>query len=214
MYSNIGILSEDLLKEILPSNITKECLTHLQYCQEIKHEDLGLFLSTPQDTLSSPQSESFLFFPTLCSADKSEVSWTTPPDLSYCIRWLAQYTDPHNYFPPRFLHVLLLRIVFRFTLTAPGKAIDDYSKHFQHRCTMWKTGVHWLMEEGVECMVEMVNIDKQGPHGVVVITKSEQDAVENCISVFNNIVVSCVMEAKIAMDTPTDLLVHSFPYSF
>ena len=189
MYSNIGILSEDLLKKILPSNITKKCLIHLQYCQEIKHKDLDLFLSPPQDT-----SQSFLFFPALCSVDKSEVSWTTPPD-SYSIGWLAQCTDPYDYFPIRFLHVLLLRIVFRFTLTSPGKAVDEHSKHFQRRCTMWKTGVHWLMEEGVECMVEMVKIDKQGQPGVVVITKSEQDAVENCISIFNNIV-SCVMETK------------------
>ena len=182
---NIGIIPEHLLQEILPPYITKECLVHLQYCQEIKQEDIGLFISTPQDTSSSPQS--FLFFPALCSADKSEMSWTTPPD-NYSIGWLAQCTDPYDYFPPRFLHVLLLRIVFRFTLTAPQ---EHLSKHFQHLCTLWKTGVHWLMEEGVECMLEMVNINK-GP-GLVIITRSEQDTVENCISVFNSIV-SCVMK--------------------
>ena len=184
---NIGIIPENILQELLPPYITKECLVHLQYCQEIEHKDIGLFVSTPQDTSSNPQS--FSFFPALCSADKSEVSWTTPPD-SYSIGWLAQCTDPHHYFPPRFLHVLLLRIVFSFTLTAPGKAVE-HSKHFQRRCIMWKTGVHWLMEEGVECMVEMVDINK-GP-GVVIITRSEQDTVENCISIFNSII-SCVME--------------------
>ena len=185
---NIGIVPENILQKLLPSYITKECLVHLQYCQEIKHKDIGLFLSTPQDASSSPQS--FLFFPALCSANKSEVSWSTPPD-SYSIGWLAQYTDPYDYFPPRFLHVLLLRIVFSFTLTAPGKTIGEESKHFQHRCTMWKTGLHWLMKKDVECIVEMVNINK-GP-GVVIITRSEQDRVENCISVFNSIV-NCVME--------------------
>ena len=185
---NIGIIPENLLQKLLPSYITKECLVHLQYCQEIKHRDIGLFLSTPQDTSSSPQS--FLFFPALCSADKSEVSWTTPPD-SYSIGWLAQCTDPYDYFPQRFLHVLLLRIVFRFTLTAPQEYSSRETRHFHHLCTLWTTGVHWLMEEGVECMVEMVDINK-GP-GVVVITRSEQDTVENCICVFNSIV-SCVME--------------------
>ena len=194
---NIGIVPENLLQKLLPSYITKECLVHLQYCQEIKHKDIGLFLSTPQDTSSSPQS--FLFFPALCSADRSEVSWSTPPDLSYSIGWLAQCTDPHDYFPPRFLHVLLLRIVFGFTLTAPqvhlsakakAAATDSFYKHYcQRRCTMWKTGVHWQMEEGAECMVEMVN----GNKGVVVITKSEQDFMENCNSIFNSII-SCVME--------------------
>ena len=181
---NIGIIPENILQKLLPSYITKECLVHLQYCQEIKHKDIGLFLSTPQDASSSPQS--FLFFPALCSADRSEVSWSTPPD-SYSIGWLAQCTDPRDYFPPRFLHVLLLRIVSRFTLTAPCGIVDEHSNHFQCRCTMWKTGVHWLMEEGVECMVEMVN------KRMVIITKSKQNLIENCISVFNSIV-SCVME--------------------
>ena len=164
--------------------------------QEIKCKDIGLFLSAPQDTSSICQS--FLFFPALCSVDKSEVSWSTPPDR-YSVGWLAQCTDPYDYFPPRFLHVLLLRIVFRFTLTAPqvrlsskakAAATDSfYKQNCQRRCTMWKTGVHWQMEEGVECIVEMVNINK----GVVVITRSERDLMENCISVFNNIV-SSVME--------------------
>ena len=191
---NIGIIPENLLQELLPSYITKECLVHLQYCQEIKHKDIGLFLSTPQDTSSSPQS--FLFFPALCSADKSEVSWITPSN-SYSIGWLAQCTDPYDYFPPRFLHVLLLRIVFKFTLTAEVRlsakakaaSTDPFYKHnCQRRCTMWKTGIHWRMEEGAECILEMVNANK----GVMVIIRCERDFMYNCISVFNSIV-SCVM---------------------
>ena len=191
---NIGIIPENLLQELLPSYITKECLVHLQYCQEIKHRDIRQFLSTPQDSSSSPQS--FLFFPALCSVDKSDESWTTPPDR-YSIGWLAQCTDPYDYFPPRFLHVLLLRIVFKFTLTAEVRlsakakaaSTDPFYKHnCQRRCTMWKTGIHWRMEEGAECILEMVNVNK----GVMVIIRCERDFMYNCISVFNSIV-SCVM---------------------
>ena len=189
---NIGIIPRNVLESILPENIPKECLVQLQYCQLISHKDVGAFPSlTPSDSTD----RSFLFFPALCSVDKSEVPWVTPPDLSYSIGWLARCTDPCDYFPPRFLHVLLLRVVFRFTLCVPAQnqasgTSPDHSK-FQHRCTMWKTGVHWLMKEGVECMVELVNGHKE----VVVITKSEEDTAENCISVFNRII-SCVMEAK------------------
>ena len=187
----IGIIPRNVLEAILPENIPKECLVQLQYCQLISHKDVGAFPSlTPSDSTD----QSFLFFPALCSVDKSEVSWVTPPDLSYSIGWLARCTDPCDYFPPRFLHVLLLRVVFRFTLSVPAQnqvsgASPDH-RHFQRRCTMWKTGVHWLMKEGVECMVELVNGNKI----LVVITKSE-DIAENCISVFNR-VISCVMEAK------------------
>ena len=189
---NIGIISNNVLESILPENIPKDCLVQLQYCQLISHKDVGVFPSlTPSDSTD----QSFLFFPALCSVDKSEVSWVTPPDLGYSIGWLARCTDPCDYFPPRFLHVLLLRVVFRFTLSVPAQnqssgSSHDHS-HFQRLCTMWKTGVHWLMEEGVECMVELVNGNKE----VVVTTKSTKERAQNCTIVFSRII-TCVMEAK------------------
>ena len=189
-----GIIPQRILAEILPENITKECLVQLQYCQEISHAEAHVF---PSLKVSDSTDQSFLFFPALCSADKSEVEWVTPPDLSYGIGWLARCTDPCDYLSPRFHHVLMLRLVFKFTLSAHPPA-DQFSSgspdlsHFQRRCTMWKTGVHWLMEEGVECMVELVGANRE----VVVLAKSTNDLAESCATVFNNIV-SCVMEAKV-----------------
>ena len=191
---NIGVLPKAFLDKILPQYITKECLVQLQYCQEISHKDISAFPSLPQ---SGSSDQSFLFFPALCSANKSDVAWTTPPGLSYGIGWLARCADASpDHFPSRFLHVLLLRLVFRFTLQVPTQpqtpsaSSPDHS-HLTRRCAMWNSGVHWLMEEGVECMVELVDNKK----GIAVVTKSEEDQVENCISIFNRIV-SCVMEAK------------------
>ena len=191
---NIGVLPKALLVQILPEYITKECLVQLQYCQEISHKDISAFPSLPQ---SGSSHQSFLFFPALCSANKSDVAWTTPPGLSYGIGWLARCADAScDHFPSRFLHVLLLRLVFRFTLQVPTQpqtpnaSSPDHS-HLTRRCTMWNSGVHWDMQKGVECMVELVD-DKKG---IVVTTRSKEDQRENCVSVFNSIV-SCVMEAK------------------
>ena len=191
---NIGVLNKALLDQILPKYITKECLVQLQYCQEISHKDVSAFPSLPQ---SGSSDQSFLFFPALCSANKSDVAWTTPPGLSYGIGWLARCANALcDHFPSRFLHVLLLRLVFRFTLQVPTQpqtpsaSFPDHS-HLTRRCEMWNSGVHWDMEEGVECMVELLDDKKE----IAVVTKSEEDQVENCISVFNKII-SCVMEAK------------------
>ena len=191
---NIGVLPKVLLDNILPQYITKECLVQLQYCQEISHKDVSAFPSLPQ---SGSSDQSFLFFPALCSANKSDIAWITPPGLSYGIGWLARCADAScDHFPSRFLHVLLLRLVFRFTLQiptqpqTPSASSSDHS-HLTRRCEMWNSGIHWDMEEGVECMVELVD-DKKG---IAIITRSEEDHVENCVSVFNRIV-SCVMEAK------------------
>ena len=189
-FTDIGILPQSFLKELLPEHITKECLIHLQYCQEISHKDVGAF-HLPL-TLSH---QSLLFFPALCSLKRSDISWITPPGLSYSIGWLARCTVPLDYFPPRFLHVLLLKLVFKFTLSAPteSQASADL-RYFQRRCTMWKAGVHWLMEEGVECMVELANFHGKN-NGVTVITRSDRETTENCIKVFNRII-NCVMQAK------------------
>ena len=107
---NIGILPQSLLNKLLPQHITKECLVQLQYCQEISQHDLVAFPSLSKPDSSS---QSFLFFPALCTVGKSDVSWVTPPGLGYNIGWLARCANTaRDYFPPRFLHVLLLRLIF------------------------------------------------------------------------------------------------------
>ena len=191
-FTDIGILPQSFLEVFLPEHITKECLIHLQYCQDIRHKDVGAFSPHLPPTLSH---QSLLFFPALCSLKRDDISWVTPPGLSYSIGWLARCTVPLDYFPPRFLHVLLLRLVFKFTLSAPAESQASADlRYFQRRCTMWKAGVHWLMEEGVECMVELVNFHGKND-SVVVITRSNREMTENCIKVFNSII-NCVMQAK------------------
>ena len=191
---NIGILPQSLLDKFLPQHITKECLVQLQYCQEISQRDVSAFPSLLKPDSSN---QSFLFFPALCTVGKSDVSRATPPGIGYSIGWLVKCANTScDYFPPRFLHVLLLRLVFRFTLAVPAQHQTDTSaspdhSHLKRRCTMWNCGVRWSMEEGVECMVELVN----GNKGVVVITSSEESYKESCIDIFCRII-SCVMKAK------------------
>ncbi len=101
-YFNIGIVPQSSLESVLPEYITIDCLVQLQYCQEIKQEDIGIF-SLPNST-----GQSFLFFPALCTAAKNKESWSTAHSVKYSIGWQAHCTNPHHHFPPRFLHVLLL----------------------------------------------------------------------------------------------------------
>ena len=191
---HVGIVSEGLLSEVLPAHITKEILIQLQYCQVIRNKDVGTFSTSDQ---SDSSIQSYLFFPALCSAEKSATAWVISPDLSYGIGWLARArcTDPRDYFPPRFNHVLFLRLVFKFALSdspthQPLVASPDH-KYFPHYCRMWKTGVYWITEEGVRCMVELIN----GSTEIVVLTKAEEDLTDQCVRVFHNII-SCVMKAK------------------
>ena len=191
---NIGIIPKSTLDKLLPQHITKECLVQLQYCQEISPLDVNAFQTVGQPDSSS---ESFLFFPALYTVGRSDVPWVTPLGLSCSIGWLARCANiSGDYFPPRFLHVLLLRLVFGFTLAVPAQHQTDNNASPDHsllkrRCSMWNCGVHWSMEEGVECMVELVD----GNKGVVVVTNSKPCNKENCVRIFHRII-SCVMEAK------------------
>ena len=170
-YASMGILPESYLTSILPEHITKECLIQLQYCQEFSHAEVGLnYLVIPDDTLNNH----LLYFPDLCKLESERSSWPTDPKLTFSIGWYAKCTGKFDYFPARYLHVLLLRLAFAFALPiATNCNITEVSLH-NRRCTMWKNGIRWLMEEGVECIFEIVNENK----GIVVITKSEERSEE------------------------------------
>ena len=182
---NTGILSEEDLEEVFPSDITKEQLIHLQYCQSFDHSDIGITKDQ-----SDSESKPLLFFPALCNKSK-DVPWDESTSDNFSIGWLALCTRP-SYFPSCFHRILLLRLAFGFShLLSEEQDSAHKSNRHSRLCTMWKRGVHWLMEEGVDCMVELVS----GNQGVVVLTKSSKERMETCLDIFNQII-TCVMKTK------------------
>ena len=205
--STLGIIPESALTKILPEYITKECLKQLQYCQELKHIEIGSHHSIVP-VASSSDCEPLLFFPALLQNERDVASLATPQNQRTCSRgWYIKCTGEFDFFPPRFLHVLLLRLAFSFSLrpfelSLPSEQSGEQPSVNQMsvaadisrcscRCKVWKSGIRWLMEEGVECVVEVVKESR----GVVVVARSEEDCDVECASVFAA-VVQKVMEAK------------------
>ena len=175
-FANMGILPESYLASILPEHITKECLVQLQYCQEFNHAEVGLDYSVTSDDTSDCN---LLYFPALCKLDTKKNSWHKDPKFTFGIGWYAECTEKFDYFPARYLHVLLLRLAYAFALPIVNRNPTNSSNEisaYSRRCTMWKNGIHWLMEERVlvECIVEIVNDNK----GIVVITYSKENTEE------------------------------------
>ena len=208
--STLGIIPESALTKILPDYITKECLKQLQYCQELKLVEIGSHHSVVP-VASSSHCEPLLFFPALLQNERDVASLATPQSQHICSRgWYIKCTGEFDYFPPRFLHVLLLRLAFRFALRPfepserndgqPSVNLESSSAlaadicRFSRRCKLWKGGIRWLMEEGVECVVKVVK-EREVYRGVVVVAQSEEDCDVECASVFAA-VVQKVMEAK------------------
>ena len=194
-YTKMGIFPESIISSILdlPDYITKECLVQLQYCQEFNHAEVGLDYSVTRTTQIS---NVLLYFPALCQLETEHASWPHDPNLDFSIGWFAKCGGNFDYFPPRFLHVVLLRLTFMYALAASTTPMSNLDLNIDLqdqncRCTMWKKGIHWLMSEGVECIVELVNENK----GVVVIVKSREQHMYQCIHMLTQIA-DVITEAK------------------
>ena len=187
-YANMGIIPESYVHKLLPEHITKECLIQLQYCQEFSHSEVGVdYTVTPN---ASESKENLLYFPALCNLESRCANWSQSgdPDHTFRIGWYTKCKESFDYFPTRFLHVVLLRLAF--TLALPSVSESSMAQAYSRRCTMWKNGIHWLMEEEVKCIFEMVDDNK----GIVVITKAE----ECCDELYTTLrkIVNTVMQAK------------------
>ena len=173
--TSMGILPVEYLCRILPDYLSKDCLVQLQYCQELSHTEVKIDAVVPSD---NPRAPSLLYFPALCTTERKE-NITTPDYFNYSLSWYVKCNGIFDYLPPRFLHVLLLRLAYSFALPAlhnhsqtasPNESSITTVEKYNYRCTMWKNGIHWLMEEGVQCFVEMVDNSK----GIIVITNSKE----------------------------------------
>ena len=90
--------------------------------------------------------ERLLFFPCLLSTDR-------PDEMTsqvYQFGWCLQCTREHDFFPPRYFHVLSLRLAYKMVL--PQK-----DNQLKRRCTFWKNGLYWSNSHGVESLVEIVD---------------------------------------------------------
>ena len=171
--ASMGILPQTYLASILPEYITTECLIQLQYCQEFSHAEVKFDSVITTEDFSATK---LLYFPALCETERKN-NLQTPANYDYSIGWYIKCCGKFDYLPPRFLHVLLLRLAHTFALPAacdpqPSNSSDITTtvQLYNRRCTMWKNGIHWFMTKGVECFVENVNNSK----GIIIITKSEE----------------------------------------
>ena len=194
--ASMGILPEQYLSSFLPEYISTKCLVQLQYCQESSHAEVKFNSVIPTNDSTAP---TLFYFPALCTKERKE-NIETPDCFNYSLSWYLQCNGKFDYLSPRCLHVLFLRLAYSFALptivhSQSSETPEEHSASavqlYNHRCTMWKNGIHWLMEEGVECFVENVNNSK----GIIIITKSKESQKCICTEILFKIV-SEVQEAK------------------
>ena len=143
-------------------------LTIFEFCQKIKDSfTLSLIASsdpTKDDaaamTTSDKSSESYYFFPALVRVEYPADVWQSSGPGNYQCGWCLQCSKEGQYLTPRFLHVLLLRLAFSFALAPEIFQQDEASPVLRRRCAIWKNGIQWLDQDGVETIVELSEQNK------------------------------------------------------
>ena len=139
----------------LDVNMLAHFLSHLEFCQEVSDKEVLQLLGTSESSLEVQ--ERFFFFPALVSITAPDNVWQANPKFSYYSGWMLQSSQAEQFFMPRFLQVLFLRLAFSFALT-PDVEIpsSDDVPALQRKCKVWKNGLSWAGTSGVEALVEVV----------------------------------------------------------
>ena len=210
---SVGIIPESLLQDILPEYITKECLIKLQYCQEIENVNVEEDYTLTQELEGSiKRVNKLLFFPALCMLNQGDIIWPEITERKYALGWYAKCEQNiFDYFSPRFLHVLIVQLSKNFSLKqyipisgtlnkSPVSCLSSNTKsqnsasssilaeihEFNPRCHVWATGLHWLMENGVEVYVDMPK-DAENKE-LVLIARSSEDCQVECVNTLHEVI--------------------------
>ena len=147
-----------------------------------------------------------LFFPALCDLKLEEIQWPKFEGDKITWGWYAKCDgDRFDFFPTRFLHVLIVHLSHNFALkqslptrhrlstTASDSLIAEvYAAN--PRCRVWSTGLHWLMKNGVEVFVDMPK-DTDSKELIVLVRSDRKNQVE-CLNTLQ-LVIQKVVETKV-----------------
>ena len=139
-----------------PDMIT-QFFCHLEFCHEVDSVTLQLIQSSEsRDSVATrfDPTERFFFFPGLVSIDVPSGVWMNSSNFNYHCGWALQCSTSGQFFTPRFLQVLLLRLAFSLAL-APQEHTSTKVPSLQRNCQVWKNGICWGDKSGVEALIEV-----------------------------------------------------------
>ena len=163
LASSTGVVLFSTIARHFPKhdpNMIASFLSHLEFCHVIADEKvLNLIGDKPSNpTNKSASSEPYFLFPHLVTIDHPQNIWRVDDSSEYNCGWVLWCSEDHHFFTPRFLQVILLRLAFSFALdTRKHKDHTHNRDHpaIQRRCSIWKNGISWSNDDGIDVLVEM-----------------------------------------------------------
>ena len=170
--TSTGVVPKSKINSVFAGNYNVDMilcvLTLFEFCQKIKDSfTLSLIASSDPSredagamTTGDETSESYYFFPALVRVEHPTDVWQNSGPGQYQCGWCLQCSKEGQYLTPRFLHMLLLRLAFSFALAPDSTQQDEASPVLKRRCAIWKNGIQWLGQNGVETIVEVSEQNK------------------------------------------------------
>ena len=176
LSSNTGVVTLSKIARYFPESNTTILIafcTHLEFCHEILEQDLLKQIEKDHSQILNSE-ERYYLFPGLISLEAESDVWETESHFSHHFGWTLQCTNLEQFLTSRFLQVLLLRLAFSLTLESKCDGGDTIGIH--RKCSIWKNGIFWGREFGMETLVEVIE-DKY----VVVISRFQRANLEKCL---------------------------------
>ena len=180
--SNTGIVSVSGLTRLFPKydpDMLICFLKNMELCQELNPFFLRmtnlhqLAVEEEEEGGTERRGERLLFFPCLLSTDRPKKMTSEV----YQFGWCLQCTREHDFFPPRYFHVLSLRFAYK-------KALPQEDDNLNRYCTFWKNGVYWFNGHGVGSLVEIVDESQC----VLVMMSCEKGYSDNMVSLRRDVI--------------------------
>ena len=180
--SNTGIVSVSGLTRLFPKydpDLLICFLKNMELCQEMNPSFLRmtnlhqLAVEEEEEGGTEKRGERLLFFPCLLSSDRPKKMTSEV----YQFGWCLQCTREHDFFPPRYFHVLSLRLAYK-------KALPQEDDNLNRYCTFWKNGLYWFNGHGVGSLVEIVDESQC----VLVMMSCEKGYSDNMVSLRKDVI--------------------------
>ena len=191
----------------LDTDMLVQVLCYLEFCHEIHDHNILQLINQDHSPRSETTNERYLFFSGLVRVEAPSGVWETNPQFPHLCGWLLQCCEAGQFLTSQFLQVLLLRLAFSCAM-APDESSN--LPFLQRKCSIWKNGICWGDENGVEALVEI----RYPPNNteVVVMLRCMSDQEVECANLCSTII-QMVLKAKqnFCPKTPTNefLLHHS-----
>ena len=127
-----------------------------EFCFEIRDKESLEHIAkrSPEGASADPLANRHLLFPGLIKIDIPKEVWEPlQRDLKFYFGWMLKCTQTVHFFGSRFLQVLQLRLSLSLGL-APE--VHDDVPSLQRSCCVWKGGICWCDDNGITCLVELI----------------------------------------------------------